>query len=309
MPKTAVKYVCCHCGEALPEDQFYKSYSQFYINKHLPICKDCFNRIVKLLLENETYKSSKKAMQRMCMAFDIYFDEDLFDKCDTHEDIYVAVGNYMKRLNLKNYAGKTFETTLQKGEILSGDRKPVKEKRVAIVDQYGNESDESQKINPKDIEKWGAGLEPEDYNSLNSHYKYLKASNPDCDSNQEIFINDLCYIKMQQMKAMRDGRVDDFNKLTESYRKSFAQACLKVVRDANATEDTLIGVNAEMIERYTPAEYYKDKSLYRDFDGIGDYMQRFVLRPLRNLMHGTKDRDFEFYVKDEEDAGVDNGED
>ena len=307
MASTKDIYICCHCGESLPVKDFYISYSSFYVNGHLPICKNCFNRLTKLYLEEENYKSSKKAMQRMCMAFDIYFDEDLFDRCDVKEDFTVVIGNYMKRLNMTQYKGKTFEDTLKKTNVLSGDRKPVKEKRVAVVDQYGNE-DTKVKINPKDIERWGVGLDPDDYGALNSHYKYLKNSNPDCDSNQEIFIHDLCYIKMQQMKAMREGRVDDFNKLTESYRKSFTQAALKVVRDTNTQDEATFGVNIDMIEKYTPAEYYKDKTLYKDFDGFGEYMERIVLRPLRNLMHGTKDRDFEYYVRDEEEEGAVDGE-
>ena len=45
-------------------------------------------------------------------------------------------------------------------------------------------------------------------------------------------------------------------------------------------------------------EYYKDKSLYKDFDGLGDYFERFVKRPLRNLMTGSTDRDFEYCVKE-----------
>ena len=302
-------FICCHCGESLPVKDYYSSYSGFYKNKHLPICKSCFNRLAKFYLDDDNYKSSKKAIQRMCMAFDIYFDEDLFDKCDINNDFAVVIGNYMKRLNMAQYKGKTFEDSLKKMDTLSGDRKTVKTKRVAIVDEYGNETATKTKINPKDIDRWGIGLDPSDYEALNSHYKYLKASNPDCDSNQEIFIHDLCYIKAQQMKAMREGRVDDFNKLTESYRKSFTQAALKVVRDTNTQDEATFGVNIEMIEKYTPAEYYKDKTLYKDFDGIGDYFKRFVLRPLRNLVRGTSDRDFEFYVKDEEETGSDDGED
>ena len=58
-----------------------------------------------------------------------------------------------------------------------------------------------------------------------------------------------------------------------------------------------------MISKYTPEEYYKDKTLYKDFDGIGDYFKRFVLRPLRNLQLGTTDRDKEFFVSDEEEYG------
>jgi len=56
-----------------------------------------------------------------------------------------------------------------------------------------------------------------------------------------------------------------------------------------------------MISKYTPEEYYKDKKLYKDFDGIGEYFKRFVLRPLKNLQLGTTDRDKEFFVSDEEE--------
>lgn len=299
MPKPVEKRICCSCDDPKNPTHFYKSYSEFYFDGVLPICKECFSR--KFGQYAAQYHSNKKAMQRMCMAFDIYFDEDLFDKCDTDDS--TVVGKYFRQLNMNQNKGKTFDTTIDNGDFsLSGDRKQPKEKRVAIVDQYGNEQDyESGEINPKDIEKWGVGLEPIDYAILNSHYRLLSNSNPQCDGNAEIFIIDLCYTKMQQMKAVRESRVDDYKKLTESYIKSFEQAGLKTVKDTNAMEDFTFGVNAETIEKYTPAEYYKNKSLYKDHDNIGDYIDRFLLRPLRNLMRGTRDRDVEFFVKEEEE--------
>ena len=300
MPKSVEKCVCCSCGEPKNSTHFYKSNSEFYSEGALPICKECFSR--KFGQYAAEYHSNKKAMQRMCMAFDIYFNEDLFDKCDTNDD--TVVGKYFRQLNMNQNKGKTFDTTINEGGFsLSGERKQPKEKRVAVVDQYGNEdSEKTEEINPKDIERWGVGLEPIDYEILNSHYKLLTDSNPQRDSNVEIFIIDLCYTKMQQMKAVRESRVDDYKKLTESYIKSFTQAGLKTVRDTNEFEDFTIGVTAETIEKYTPAEYYKNRSLYKDADNIGDYISRFLLRPLRNLMQGTKERDTEFFVRDEEET-------
>lgn len=291
--------VCCFCGELLSQTKFYKSYSEFYIDGHLPICKDCFNR--KFGHFESEYHSSKMAMQRMCMSFDVYFNEDLFDKCDT--DSNAVLGNYFRKLNMSQYKGKTFENSINEGFILSGDRKPIKD--VEANSSYDSKrllDDDETEINSDDIEKWGVGLEPVDYNILNTHYRLLSNSNPHCDSNAEIFIIDLCYTKMQQMKAVRENRVDDYKKLTDSYIKSFSQAGLKTVKDTNEIEDFTIGVNVETIEKYTPAEYYKNRSLYKDHDNIGDYINRFLLRPLRNLMHGTKDRDEEFFVKDEEET-------
>lgn len=298
MPSKDSKCICCSCGEPLALTKFYKSNSVFYADGHLPICKECFSS--KFGHFATEYHSNKMAMQRMCMTFDIYFNEVEFDSCDTDDS--TVIGKYFRKLNLSQHKGKTFENSIQEGFDLSGDRKPVKETQpVANVDSEDEENENADMIDPADIEKWGAGLEPTDYTILNSHYRLLSSSNPQCDGNAEIFIIDLCYTKMQQMKAVRESRVDDYKKLTESYIKSFTQAGLKTVKDTNAMEDFTIGVNAETIEKYTPAEYYKNRSLYKDHDNIGDYIERFLLRPLRNLMRGTKDRDADFFVKDEEE--------
>lgn len=300
MPKSVDQFVCCCCGESLSNDKFYRSNSNFYTNGILPICKNCFVR--KFSEYAKTYMSNKKAMQRMCMAFDVYFNEDVFDKCDTKDD--AVVGKYFRHLNLGQHKEKNFDSSLDEGIFeLSGDRKRVKGKRVAIVDEYDNvqEETESSKISPKDIEKWGVGFDIVDYGILNSHYKFLKKVNPNCDNNQEIFINDLCYTKMQQLKAVREGRVDDYSKLTESYRKTFQQAGLKTVQDENKTSDDCWSQWTGIISQYTPEEYYKDKQLYADWDDLGEYYQRMAVRPLKNLQLGTNERDKEYYVHDDKE--------
>lgn len=228
------------------------------------------------------------------MLFDIYFDENLFNSC--RNDGEALIGNYIKRTNLGQYKMRTFDTTMGEGFYFTGEKSGVDMQKV-------EKSKPEEQIDPKLIEKWGGGLQSNlDYNTLEEHYRYLKSANPNSDSNQEIFISDLCYTKMQQMKAVREGRVDDYNKLTESYRKTFLQAGLKTVRDTNINEEFTIGVNAEAIEKYTPSEYYRNKSLYKDYDNIGEYIERFLLRPLRNLMHGTSDRDKDYYVKDDNEV-------
>ena len=274
-------YTCCQCGKSLPETRFFKTPSSvFAAIGHLPICKDCLEREYKKY--NISYKDSNKAMQRVCMMFDIYYDATLFESCKSSED--KVVGNYVRRTNLGQYKNRTFDTSVDEGFI--------------FVDgsQSGSIRKEDIELppNPKYVERWGDGLSNIDYDELEKHYKLLKSANPNCDNNQEIFIVELCYTKMQQMKAVREGRVDDYKKLADSYRQSFSQAGLKTVRDTSAAESFTIGINAETIEKYTPAEYYKDRTLYKDHDNIGEYIERFLLRPLRNLQHGTVDRDYEY---------------
>ena len=299
MPKAVNKRICCSCGESLPESDFYKSYSDFYYDSRLPICKKCFTR--RFFEYSKDYKSSKMAMQRMCMAFDIYFNEKEFDSCDIDDN--TVIGNYFRRLNMAQAKGKTFENSISEGAFsLSGDRKKVKGKRVAYVDEYDNvQEEDSDPINPKDIEKWGIGYEPSEYQTMNAHYKYLKNSNPNCDSNQEIFICTLCEIYMQQKNAMRDKDMKSYKDLSELYIKYFKEAGLKTVKDSSESENFIAGVSIATIEKYTPAEYYKDKQLYKDYDGIGGIIKRFFTRPLKNLQFGTNEPDPEYSIEDGDD--------
>ena len=187
--------------------------------------------------------------------------------------------------------------TLKKGFEFSGERKIKKDKFAAVVDEYGSPVDG--KVSEADIEKWGVGLSPEDYENLNNHYKYLTTANPNIDNNQKIFILDLCYTKMQQQRCVRERDMDNYKKMGDYYNSTFAKSGLRAANDSGKDDDNCLGMWAARISQYTPEEYYKNKTLYKDYDNLGDYFERFVLRPLRNLMHGTTDRDYEFYVKDE----------
>lgn len=284
---------CPYCGmlRALNRD-FYKTNSDFFMGTgRLPICIQCMDDIYQLFLER--YQKPEAVIKRMCMMFDWYYDEDIVDSCAKGKKV---LGEYIKKMNLINYKNKSFDTSLHEGFSF----RRINEKNESDYD-FGGAG-----IHPDDVDRWGDGLTEAEYGSLNAHYKLLKDANPNCDSNQDIFINDLCYSKMLQLRAIRQGDYDAFNKMSDQYRKTFEKAGLKTVRDTSGDEDFSLGVNIEMIEKFTPAEYYKDKKLYKDFDNIGDYFSRFVLRPLKNLMYGTADRDHEFYVKEEDESDAYN---
>lgn len=282
------KFICSCCGKPLPLKEFYKSSSRFNATtEHLSVCKECFLELFKEY--SIEYNSRIKAMQRICMAFDIYFDKATFISCDNGTPS--AIGNYFKRLNLKNFKNYTFDNVIEDGFYFSKDGEQV----TSDVEEEGKPL-----VDPSLIKQWGKSLQPEDYEVLDEHYKFLKSANKDLNDNQEIYITELCYTKMFQMRALRSGDTDQFGKMSDNYRKTFTQAGLKAVREIETNSDDCWGVWTQRIEEYTPAEYYKNKSLFKDFDGIGSYIERFMLRPLRNLMHGTNDRDYEYSVKDED---------
>ena len=48
-------------------------------------------------------------------------------------------------------------------------------------------------------------------------------------------------------------------------------------------------------------EFYKGKQLYKDFDGLGEYFARHILRPLIHLEYNDNKRDPEYNVGDNDE--------
>ena len=88
--------------------------------------------------------------------------------------------------------------------------------------------------------------------------------------------------------------------------KDFINAATTELEDRKQKKEVPVvlepfGMFIKDIEKYTPAEFYKDKLLYNDHDGIGSYASRFIFRPLKNLLTGSKELDKEFNLSDKED--------
>lgn len=291
-------FICSCCHEPLPINNFYKSSSRHYIGTgHLCTCKKCLiNLFQEYTIE---YGSRRKALQRLCMAYDIYYNESVFVSCNDEElPFQTVLGNYIKRMNIKPNKDRTFDNTINEGFHFQAQD----DVSVSIGEK---DEDGEALVNPALIKKWGKDLQPDDYDVLEEHYNYLKTANPNLNDNQEVYITELCYTKMFQMRALRNSETDQFGKMSDTYRKIFTQAGLKAVREIESNSDDCLGEWTRRIEEYTPAEYYKNKTLFKDNDNIGGYIDRFLLRPLRNLIHGTSDRDYEYSIKDDDTESAD----
>lgn len=283
-------YKCCTCGKKYKKQSGNFSYSQSPLykgnNSFLPICNNCLENLVEQY--TELLGSQNEAIKRVCLHWDMYFNEGLLNSTKKIDANRSRIKNYVRNCNLQQHAGKTYDTYLR--EINEGVIQNTQQLEEMKADgQTG--------ITKVMFERWGQ-MSSDDIIALEDHYKMLKKHNPNCDNNQEIFIKDLCYTKILQMKSFRDSNSADFEKYTKLYRDTFKQAGLKTVQEDDGSNENPLGVNAAIISQYTPEEFYKDKQLYMDFDGLGDYFERHVLRPLRNLEYNDNKRDFEFNIGD-----------
>lgn len=291
-------YYCQHCGDSFTKQKgnFPTTQSPLFKgnNGYTNMCKKCTDEW--FLYFTEVFNGNEEqAMDRMSALFDWYYLDRIMASTRKISADRSRVNAYPSKMNLPQYNPHE-----DKSPVTYLDT--IKDRDSVIISDFEDLKNIESNLSKTTLERFGIGIFNEgQIRILDEHYRLLKKQNPNCDNNQEIFIKDLCYIKLQQLEAMKNGRFDDFDKATKTYRETFKQAGLKTTQEADSSNDEILGVTLATISQYTPEEYYKDKKLYKDSDGLGDYITRFLTRPLKNLQFGSHDRDKEYYVKENED--------
>jgi hypothetical protein len=54
------------------------------------------------------------------------------------------------------------------------------------------------------------------------------------------------------------------------------------------------------IEENEPAEYFEDKKLFKDFDNLNFYFEKYILRPLKNFVINSRDFDVSAGTEEED---------
>lgn len=290
---------CTCCGDLKTNNSFYKSYAFTYkgIGK-LTICKDCIVEIYNKYLEK--YKDDiKLAIYYTCMEINAPYSRASYlavlKEITDNPKKNNVIGIYMTKVNSIgrfNGAGSDFMT----GEKLDEDEQKESIPKEETV------------INNELIRKWGKGYSEEDLQFL--EYDYAEwAKTSDCDKIQvSKLVRMICKKELDIEKAREDG--DNTEKLEQGLLKIMDATSLtpKTTSALNESDSAKVyGIWLKDIETYRPAEYFQDKSIYKDFDSLLDYLNRFVFRPLKNLLTGSREFDKEFNVEDIKEDGDDNG--
>lgn len=250
----------------------------FYKNKKFNICKDCVKEYV--YSDNKVDENKFKNILRI---FDLPFYQA--DFVSAANDDKETIGVYMKNV----YLNKRHESWLH------GDN----EDTTFVIDDDLNIGFTETEL----VERWGLGWDLEDLQWLEKCYHGWEISTQ---------VNTLAVKKMIRMICQKEldiRKARQLNKPTDKLEK----ALLELMNNSNLTPKTMSAINEtdstkiygvwiKDIEKYKPAEYFKDKDLYFDFDGIKDYFDRFILRPMKNILTGSRDFDSEFMIEDEDET-------
>lgn len=282
-------YYCCVCGEKYQKQvsNFFASQSPLYKgnNKFLPICRRCLNELFDHYVQ--VTGSEEAAMRRICMKYDIYYSDSVFKASNKTSTDFPRVAAYIKSANLRQYAGKTYDTTIDEESA----------NVISCKEDVGKAKEEGARITNAMVERWGLGYTAEEYAFLDKHYKMLQGIINTDDAIQDVLARDLCDTKVQEFRCREKQDNKGMANFKELYQKTLATANLKPRQSKGAdvvNPDECWGNWVNMVEEYTPAEYYKNKNLFADFDKIKEYYERFIARPMKNLFTGRRDIDPEY---------------
>lgn len=289
------EYKCTMCGDSWDtQKNFNKSKSIMYAanNGYVNICKGCRDKLyyyyVDLYSGNE-----EKAIDRMCQIFDWFCHEEPLSASKQISSDRSRVNDYVNKLNLRQ--------TLIKGSNYI-DTIKIKASRIdatIISSKEDIEDIADYKITTKMIKFWGLDYETKAYKTLQGYYdELLKLCEEKPDIKKQKMMKNLCLLEYQMQNNIQSGK--DIGTLSNSYKSIFESSGLK--NDIVDINKDSYGSWLAMIEKYCPADYYNDENKYRDFFGLSEYIERFMFRPLKNLLTGSKEKEKEFWINDDKDG-------
>ena len=287
------KFMCSACGKGFTTQNgnFQKTNDVLFQanNGYLTWCKECTDKYVSQM--TAFYSNNEEhAMRDFCQRAGWNYDLNALvasrETYSGHKD-RTRISHYAAKKNLNCGGRKTFIDSIKYN---------YEQKQHEVITSREQAKSEDSTITASAVDRWGVGFTEQDYKNLDEHYRMLKKVNPNIDSNQEIFVKDLCNIHMLKIHALQNGDSKEYATLVEQYAKTFKQAGLRTVEEKDSSNDETFCMTLGFISDYTPEEFYQDKELYADWDKIGEYMERHILRPMMNLETGSDVRDKEFFV-------------
>lgn len=281
---------CKKKGGIKKETEFYMATSELFNGKKIHICKEC--------IHDYAYGNGNSPdvdrFKELLRASDYPFYKDVWDS--SFNDLKMeTVGAYFKNIWL-NYKQKTWKDS---DSLCESNIKAIEEQELLSKDY--NDS--------KLSNIWGRGYTIDELHWLEDYYESWRNKFGLEDLPVQRLARRISITELKIRKAEENG--DNTDKLDKSLMELMDKASL-TPKNLKGTAETdsqkAWGLFIRDIEKTKPAEFYKNKKLYEDHDGLLDYFKRFILRPMRNLLTGTRIFDKEYNIEKEPQIGdVDYG--
>lgn len=278
-------YYCTRCSRSfkVQKNNFPCVQSPIYKenNGYLHVCRHCVDEMYQHY--KEVLGSEKSALRRICMKFDVYWSDRIYDIVNRNNTSSSRVLEYIRRSNLQQFHGKTYDDTIDEETLLGG-------LRVQGEDEEGPVSEEDIRIPDDVIEFWGGGLPPSFYTELEQRWKYwcgdTSKDTDVMDVGERAVIKQICMLEVTIIRDAAQGKAID--KSVNSLNTLLGSANLKPVQKKKddgldaSTEATPFGVWIRKIENTRPISE-PDPEL-KDVDGIIRYISVWFLGHLCKML-------------------------
>ena len=276
------KCACFYCGKEYVETNYYNSISEFFSNtKKIPYCKQCIKKLFDHFVERYTNEGcedpDKKAVRRLCMAFDINFNEKAYEEAvndaKQRQMNISPMSAYMKRAQLLPHRNRTYDDTIVNEE----------EAKFVVVESNDIFDEEKPEIDAKTKNFFGYGFNDEDYRFLKKEYDDWTARHECKTKAQEEVFKDICFNRLQNLKALRAG--EDTKDITASFQKMLDSGKLQPKQNAgDAMSDAqTFGTLIDKWENTRPIPEVEEE--LKDVDKIGLLIHTFYTGHMAKVLN------------------------
>lgn len=308
MVKKPTTSVCVSCQREYPIDKFYPRIvdDKFSPDGVIPYCADCCEEIVR---ENLTKVNSlESAMWLTCAKLDVPFIRKVFEKVEEQKSKYQQKsGKKDSEYTLFKYyydylwGSKSMGTAIDvwidfsNTDVSMGEISSLKKSEEAL----------NREIEKLELD-WGVQEDIEDYKFLVYNFDKYTKDVGEMTPQQEDLYRDLCLARLEKRKIEEKKLDGDLTKVQNRILNLMHKLNLDVFEDnqPKTLSEEFLFDKIRMVEQTMPADFYKDKNLYKDMTKKRKLMTDLVYRPLANTLTGS--RDFNIDINDIEKYQVDN---
>lgn len=292
---TPDKMNCLRCNDLLSRDTFYDSDSELYqaVGK-IPYCLKCLDEMFAIYAKH--YKKlgfkncERKAIERLCMALDLYYYDNVYDSAVKEGDKYPdtpLIARYIKQAKLYQYRKYNYNKTIEK-------RFNEAKSAVSVMNMDVLDEEKKREEIVKAEKFFGNGFEEDDYLYLYEQYCDWTTRHECETKSQEEMFKQICFTQLDLLKAKRMGA--DTKDLSFTLLKQMEAAKLQPKQNASETvaDTQTFGTLIDKWENTRPIPEI-DEDL-RDVDKIGWYIDVFFRGHLAKMM-GLKNGLSNLYTK------------
>jgi len=303
------KYYCRKCMKFLSEDNFYQAMDGGLVdsNGKFSTCKNCVQDIYEIVYKE--LNSMEKTVHRLCQIFNIRFTNEALDATKSHIQTLLENGKNVKAI----FSIYLMKLTATKKSM---DKSGVNDFQYEDVGTIFTEKqiDTSQIPIPEDVLKfWGKDLSRGDIEYLENEYANFKNTHSADTYAEIVLLKQVCTTMLDIKKERLAGNntIKLVKELQELMTKLAISPNVAKANALNAGGDSF-GQWIADIEREEPSEWLKTSPLgnmYRDVGDTNSYFEKYIVRPLKNFITGSRDFNVdenEEMEREFDDAEVDN---